>query len=81
MPIGKETSTPEQRYREACKAHEVDVCDDFLESLQIAIVRACGNFKTKHMLRSMSVSDLANICTRNFITASYMWPKDGGEHD
>jgi hypothetical protein len=59
-------------YRRLCNA---DVTEDFIESLQCAIVRAGGCFIPRSDLESQTLAGLNMICTRNSIAAIFIVPE------
>jgi len=50
----------------------LDACSDAIESLQIAIVRAGGLFIDRQKIESMTVAELLNMMTKNYIAVRYM---------
>jgi hypothetical protein len=49
-----------------------DGCDDFVESIQCAIVRAGGCFIPRSELKQQISPELLDILSKNFIAAKYL---------
>lgn len=49
-----------------------DGCEDFIENLQCAIVRAGGCFKPKSELEKETIGKLAEMLSKNHIAAIFM---------
>jgi hypothetical protein len=58
-----------QRYDQMDKG---DGCEDFIESLQCAIVRAGGCFKPRSELEKETIGDLVEMLSKNNIAAVFM---------
>jgi hypothetical protein len=55
---------------------EGDKCEDFIESLQCAMVRAGGCFMPRSRLEQQINPELLGILSKNYIAAKYMKKTD-----
>ena len=60
----------QEKYLERCSENGDEVCD-FVESLQCAMVRAGSTFPSRFKLEKMTIEELNDLLSSNFIKAKF----------